>query len=129
MDGTVAHLNVEIKARCDDPGRVRRLLRDRGADFKGTDRQVATYFHCPAGRLKLREGDIEHALIHYDREDLPEPKKAVVTLYRPPRDPALKAALTAALGVRAVVEKTREIFLLDNVKFHIDTVAKLGSFV
>ena len=34
-----------------------------------------------------------------------------------------------ALGVLAVVDKRREIYFLDNVKFHIDRVAGLGRFV
>jgi len=122
-------LNVEIKARCDDPERVRKVLEERGADFRGTDHQVDTYFHCRTGRLKLREGRIENALIHYDRPDQPAPKPALVTLYHPPPDPALKAVLTAGLGVRAVVDKTREIYFIDNVKFHIDVVGPLGAFV
>ena len=125
----MAHLNVEIKARCEEPERLRQILADRGADFRGVDRQIDTYFNCPSGRLKLREGNIEHALIHYERPDQAGPKKAVVSLYHPPRDPALKAALTAALGVRVVVAKTREIYFIDNVKFHIDDVDDLGSFV
>jgi len=41
----------------------------------------------------------------------------------------LKAALTAALGVRAVVEKRREIFLHHNVRIHLDDVLHLGSFL
>ena len=125
----MSHLNVEIKARCDDPDRVRKILTDRGAEFVGTDHQVDTYFNCPTGRLKLRQGEIEYALIHYDRQHSPGPKKAVVTLCHPPREAALKAALTAALGIRAVIEKTREIYFIGNVKFHIDMVAGLGCFV
>ena len=125
----MSHLNVEIKARCDNADPVRKLLTERGADYEGTDHQVDTYFNCPTGRLKLREGQIEYVLIYYDRPDSPGPKKSVVTVCQVPRDPALKAALTAALGIRAVVEKTREIYYVGNVKFHIDTVAGLGCFV
>lgn len=125
----MSHLNVEIKARCDDPGRVRSVLAERNADFRGTDHQVDTYFHCPTGRLKLRQGNIENSLIHYDRPEKPGPKQAAVTLYHPRPDPALKAVLTEALGVRVVVRKTREIYFIDNVKFHIDTVEGLGNFV
>jgi adenylate cyclase class 2 len=125
----MSHLNVEIKARCARPDEVRRLLAERKAVFKGTDRQVDTYFHCPAGRLKLREGDIESALIHYRREDVCGPKDALVTLYRTRPDPALKEVLTSALGVRTVVTKTREIYFIGNVKFHIDEVEGLGRFV
>jgi len=125
----MSHLNVEIKARCSHTDAVRRILKERDAVFKGMDRQVDTYFRCPNGRLKLREGDIEYALIHYDREDTAGPKKSLVTLYRPERNSTLKKLLTRALGVLVVVEKQREIYFIDNVKFHIDAVQGLGSFV
>ena len=125
----MSHLNVEIKARCNRPDAVRRILRQRGADFKGTDRQVDTYFRCRSGRLKLREGNIENSLIHYDRADEPGPKEARVWLCRLRPDPALRELLSRALGVRTVVRKTREIYFIDNVKFHIDDVEGLGGFV
>jgi adenylate cyclase, class 2 len=62
------HLIVEIKARCSDPEKIRTILRARGARFAGLDHQVDTYFRVSAGRLKLREGKIENALIFYCRE-------------------------------------------------------------
>ncbi len=41
----------------------------------------------------------------------------------------LYAVLTTALGVRAVVDKEREIYYLGNVKVHVDDVRGLGSFL
>jgi adenylate cyclase, class 2 len=123
------HLNIEIKARCADPGRIRTLLQELAADFKGEDHQIDTYFNVPEGRLKLREGNIENALIHYRRADQVGPKRSEVTLYRTSPGAVLKEVLTAALGVRKVVDKKREIYFIGNVKFHIDSVKGLGSFV
>jgi adenylate cyclase class 2 len=37
--------------------------------------------------------------------------------------------LTKSLGILVVVDKQREIYFIDNVKFHIDTVANLGTFM
>ncbi|MCK5025304.1 MAG: CYTH domain-containing protein, partial [Nanoarchaeota archaeon] len=37
--------------------------------------------------------------------------------------------LTKALGVLVVIDKKREIYFIDNVKFHIDIVEDLGTFV
>jgi len=37
--------------------------------------------------------------------------------------------LIKSLGVLVVVDKQREIYFIDNVKFHIDTVKDLGTFV
>lgn len=122
-------LNVEIKARCADPEAVRAVLRRHEARFVGEDHQVDTYFHVPEGRLKLREGRIENSLIHYRRADQAGPRRSDVWLYRLQPDPALKAVLAAALGVKVVVDKRREIYFVDNVKFHIDRVEGLGSFV
>jgi predicted adenylyl cyclase CyaB len=45
-------------------------------------------------------------------------------------EPALlNTALTAALGVRRVVDKRREVFLADNVRIHLDDVVGLGAFL
>jgi adenylate cyclase class 2 len=124
-------INVEIKARCADPARVRRALAARKAEFRGTDHQVDTYFNVPRGRLKLREGTIENCLVFYEREDRKGLRTCKVRLV--PTDaasaPALKALLGAALGVRSIVDKRREIYFIGNVKFHIDRVKGLGTFV
>lgn len=122
-------INHEFKAVCADPAGIRALLEERNAEYVGRDMQVDTYFHCANGRLKLREGNIEHALIHYQREDHAGSKTSHVQLYRPDRDPALKEILSAALGVRTVVAKQRDIYFEDNVKIHIDHVEGLGDFV
>ncbi len=123
------HVVMEIKARCSDPDSVRRTLQDRSARRIGTDRQTDTYFRVDSGRLKLREGQIENALIHYERPDYDGPKQSNVLLYHPEPGSALKAILSKALGVDVVVEKLREIFYVDNVKCHVDDVARLGTFV
>ncbi len=127
--GIMSHLNVEIKVRCRRPSRIRKLLRQQNADFRGVDLQVDTYFKVPAGRGKLREGKIEHSLIHYERPNRPGPKVSRVRLYQVACESKLKDVLAAALGALAVVKKSREIYFIDNVKFHIDRVENLGSFV
>ncbi|MEL6637933.1 MAG: class IV adenylate cyclase [Bacteroidota bacterium] len=120
---------IEIKARCDQQGDIREQLLQRGADYRGLDHQVDTYFQVREGRLKLREGNIENHLIQYHRDDQAGPKHSRVRLHAvPPGDP-LKAMLIDALGVLAVVDKQREIYFIDNVKFHLDTVVDLGTFV
>jgi adenylate cyclase class 2 len=124
----VTHQIIEIKARTADHGRIRAVLRARGAHFVGLDHQVDTYFRVAAGRLKLREGAIENALIHYRREDQAGPKHSQVTLFANPPGSTLKGILRDALGVDVVVDKQREIYFLDNVKVHLDEVAGLGTF-
>jgi adenylate cyclase class 2 len=125
----VGHRNIEIKARCADPEAIRTALRDKSAEFRGTDQQIDTYFRVNHGRLKLREGRIENCLVYYEREDQTGPKQSDVSLFPTPPHSSLKEALTKALGVLVVVEKQREIYFIENVKFHIDSVAGLGSFI
>lgn len=120
---------IEIKARCNDSEKIRNILKNHEAEFKGVDHQIDTYFKVANGRLKLREGNIENTLIHYHRPNQAGPKKSEVSLFRPPLDPDLKTVLTKANGILTVVDKQREIYFIDNVKFHIDEVKNLGSFV
>lgn len=125
----MAHINIEIKSRCDDFRAIRRTLKKHKADFKGLDHQVDTYFVANHGRLKLREGDIENYLICYERENQASPKLSKVLLYKPEPGSKLKDLLSSSLGVLAVVDKTREIYFIGNVKFHLDNVKGLGRFI
>lgn len=123
------HLNIEMKARVLDVNKIRYILAQKNAKFQGTDHQVDTYFKSPTGRLKFREGNIENNLIYYEREDKPGIKESNVILSKTTQDKAIKQILEKVLGVLVVVDKTREIYWIDNVKFHIDNVVGLGSFV
>ncbi|MEO7924861.1 MAG: class IV adenylate cyclase [Chitinophagaceae bacterium] len=125
----MAFLNVEIKARCSDPSFIRDFLVKKEAEFKGTDEQTDTYFNVQHGRLKLREGIIENNLIYYERSNQAGPKNSHFRLVRVDDAKGLKDALAASLGIKVVVAKKREIYYIGNVKFHIDEVAGLGSFV
>ncbi len=123
------HINFEFKAACKDPDKLEQILLDKNPRFAGTDHQVDTYFNVTSGRLKLREGNIENALIHYERKNEAGAKLSEVSLYQHNPDPALKEVLKRALGESVVVDKKRKIYFIDNVKFHFDRVRDLGTFV
>jgi adenylate cyclase class 2 len=120
---------IEIKAKCSNQASIRNILLTRNASFKGTDHQIDTYFKVNQGRLKLREGNIENHLIYYERENTATPKKSEVILFKTDPGSPLKGILTQSLGILVAVDKQREIYFIDNVKFHIDTVKDLGTFV
>jgi adenylate cyclase class 2 len=122
-------INVEIKALCNDHGRIRRILLKKQANFIGKDQQVDTYFLARCGRLKLREGTIEQNLIWYQRPDQAGPRTSRCILHRTERDTPLKDMLERAMGVLVVVDKEREIYFMDNVKIHLDRVKGLGTFL
>lgn len=125
----MSYLNIEIKATCKNPEAVRSYLQQNNADFKGTDEQTDTYFNVPNGRLKLREGKIENNLIFYERNNQAGPKGSVFNLVKVEDAKGLKEVLTKSNGIKVIVKKIREIYYIDNVKFHIDEVPGLGSFV
>ncbi len=120
---------IEIKAHCQNPEKIKTILASKNALFKGVDHQIDTYFQVPNGRLKLREGNIENHLIQYHRPNQAGPKKSSVTLYRTTPNTSLKTLLTNSLGIKVVVDKKRAIYFIDNIKFHVDVVQELGSFV
>ncbi|MCB9092363.1 MAG: VOC family protein [Halobacteriovoraceae bacterium] len=121
--------NVEFKARCFDPDKILAQLKDLGADFKGIDHQIDTYFPCPNGRLKLRQGNIENTLIFYDRQNHSGQKESQIDLTRLGSENSVGNVLSKAYGVKIVIDKKRNISFIDNVKFHVDQVERLGSFV
>ena len=125
----MAFLNIEIKAKCKDASFIRNYLQLHGAEFKGVDEQTDTYFNVQQGRLKLREGNIENNLIFYERADQSGPKSSSFHLIKVEDAKGLKEVLRRSIGIKVEVKKKREIYYIKNVKFHIDEVPGLGSFV
>jgi adenylate cyclase class 2 len=123
------HLNFEFKARHKDVNKAEEILLQQNPVFIGEDHQTDTYFKVPNGRLKLREGNIENALIFYERANSATAKQSNVMLYQHKQETSLKTILTTSLGIKAVVDKKRRIYFIDNVKFHFDEVKDLGSFI
>lgn len=122
-------INIEIKARCANPAAIRECLQEQGAAFHGTDLQTDTYFNTLTGRLKLRQGNIENNLIYYERPDQSGPKQSDFSLLPVADGEVLKVMLTKTMGVKVSVTKKREIWFIGNVKFHLDELEGLGSFV
>jgi adenylate cyclase class 2 len=125
----MSYLNVEIKASCADLLFIRDYLVNHRADFKGLDEQVDTYFNVSYGRLKLREGNIENNLIFYNRNNQAGPKSSHFQLVKIDDAKGLKEVLEKSCGIKMIVKKRREIYYIDNVKFHIDEVPGLGYFI
>ena len=123
------HINYEFKAACNNIDELESRLQELNPLFMGIDHQIDTYFNVPNGRLKLREGNIEQSLIHYQRDNTASSKQSDVILYQHQPHKNLKELLTKALGIKIVVDKTRKIYFIDNVKFHFDSVIELGSFI
>ncbi|OIQ97962.1 CYTH domain protein [mine drainage metagenome] len=122
-------VNFEFKARANNIKQLEEKLLTLDPVFKGEDHQTDTYFNVAVGRLKLREGNIENALIWYDRPNIADAKQSDIILYQHQPDTSLKDILIKVHGIKVVVDKTRRIYFIDNVKFHFDLVKELGTFV
>ena len=122
--------NLEIKAPVADPAAFRAKAQVLATETIGVDDQVDTYFRVPHGRLKLRESSLSGAqLIPYLRPNDDGPRRADYQVL-PVADPTgLRALLGEMLGVHRVVRKRREIWLVDNVRIHLDAVEGLGDFM
>lgn len=132
--------NLEIKARYSNQRRAWRLAHERlQAEDAGVLVQTDTYFNVRQGRLKLRvirpassaaNGTEPHyELIFYHRPNQGSPKASSYDILPVENGPKALAIFTASLGVKAVVHKSRRVFLKDNLRVHLDRVRGLGAFL
>jgi predicted adenylyl cyclase CyaB len=119
--------NYEYKAELRDPALARSVCRALGAILAETVEQTDTYYRVPDSRLKKRESP-GHATeyILYHRPNMARPRLSNYTIYS--QEQALERFGAQAMPVLAVVKKRREIWLLDNVRIHLDEVEGLGTF-
>lgn len=122
--------NVEIKAQCSNLVKMRIKLKELNARYEGADHQIDTYFKTKDFKLKLRQGNIENNLIFYDRQKKKGPKLSSIIFYKTEEDSgSLKEILAKVMGIDIIIDKSREIYWIDNVKFHLDQVQGLGEFM
>jgi len=121
--------NIELKARDPDPERSLQVALEVGALDEGWLQQTDTYFRAPQGRLKLREEGPVAQLISYERANETVARESRYRLVDVSDPAGLKDALSDALGVLVVVEKSRHLLLWQGVRIHLDVVRGLGSFI
>lgn len=122
---------IEIKSLCNTPYEAEQKLLEHGAFLYGIDKQTDTYLEVPNGRLKIREGTVENNIIYYKRTEKKDSfKESHVDLI------AINESnynfihlLKDILSTKVVVKKTRKIFFIEHIKFHIDEVEDLGNFI
>ena len=127
----IQHTMVELKAEVDDFSFIRSILGQSRSEKVGVFHQVDTYYEVPKGRLKLREveGKAHAELIYYERENVAVPKRNSVFVLSIPNPQSFKRILERILKVKATVDKIREMYIIERVQVHLDTVKGLGHFV
>lgn len=123
----MGHLNIEIKAKCNNLCELRNYLRTNATRSAGEDYQIDTYFVVDRGRLKLRKSRTENYLVFYLRKE--EGLKESQVWLKEIRTEEERRNLKRSMVQMVVVDKRREIYWIDNVKFHLDTIEGLGTFV
>ncbi|MGH7596854.1 MAG: class IV adenylate cyclase [bacterium] len=135
--------NLEFKARSRNPATIHHVLAEHNIPLAATLRQTDTYFQAKNGRLKLREIEGEKTqLIFYKRPDAAEVKRSDYLIASISSAAALREVLGAAYGIRTVIKKIRELYLLPRQlsgsagakadarsRLHLDTVDGLGKFL
>ncbi len=120
--------NVEWKAEIRDLEAARRQCGLVGASQVGSFVQIDTYFRLTDGRLKRRETPgrpIEW--IFYRR---PDSLAARVSQYTLLSDQQARVRYgEGTLVPWKIVRKTRELWVIDNVRIHLDDVESLGLFI
>lgn len=120
--------NLEFKAELRDPQMARAVCRAIKATPIGTLRQTDTYYRVPSGRLKKRETRGEPTeYIFYDRARGAHPKVSTFTIYS--EAAAQERFGREPLPVWITVHKSRELWMHNNVRIHIDSVEGLGLFL
>ncbi len=134
--------NLEFKAQCQSLDSFYAKLTDLNAMHRETVYQTDTYFYVPAGtdraisetcepRLKLREVDEmpEAWLIYYERPNQDVSRYSQYQLCVITEPSTFKNLLTAALGIKTIVRKQRELWMFNNTRIHLDRVDDLGQFI
>lgn len=120
--------NFEIKVTLPDKQTVIKRLKIMGAQYQYTMQQCDYYFVIGEGKEKLRViDDQEYQLIIYRREEKHGRKDSHYDIKELSAED--KDRLLNQRHVIKQVEKTRELWLLNNTRVHIDYVKCLGDFL
>jgi predicted adenylyl cyclase CyaB len=110
--------------------RAEENLNSIGAGLAGTFRQKDTYFRALSGRLKLREiSPDEGQVVYYERSDVAGPKRSDYEVASTSDPLSMRIVLKNIFGISVEVKKTRQVWLWENVRIHLDNVKDLGHFV
>lgn len=120
--------NVEYKAELREPELVRGQLVAIGAKRLQEVEQEDTYFVLPDGRLKRRVSTEQPPeWIFYHRADRIGPRLSNYTILSD--DAARQRWGTVNLKPWLTVRKSREVWMLENIRIHLDTVENIGRFL
>ena len=120
--------NIEYKAELRDVAAARRQCKLLGATRIGVLRQTDTYYRLADARLKRREAPGEPTeWILYHRRDIVRPRMCDYVILSEAQ--ARRRWGSQSLKEWVKVVKKRELWMLENVRIHVDDVQRLGRFI
>ena len=120
--------NIEFKAELRDLPVARQQCKVLGATRMGVMHQTDTYFRLADGRLKRREAPGEPTeWIFYHRRDIVRPRMCDYAILSDTQARRRWGTSTLKEWVRVI--KRRELWMLDNVRIHLDEVELIGNFL
>ncbi|CAH1159766.1 unnamed protein product [Phaedon cochleariae] len=124
--------NIEIKAKVRDLTKLMDKVRSLEPQKCEIIKQEDTFFNTSNGRLKLRKFENGTGeLIFYNRPDTEGPKMCSYEKSDVSTENfnSLHSVLERSLGAKTTVKKTRQLFIVDQTRVHVDSVDKLGNFM
>ena len=125
--------NLEIKVRIKDAPGIRRLAKEFCKGKKHgifAQEQEDIYYKAGKGRLKLRIIDGKTGnLILYNRGNTQRKRVSEYIIANTETPEAMKEILSALYEKLVTVKKRREVFIIDNIRIHLDSVTGLGKFL
>jgi adenylate cyclase, class 2 len=122
--------NLELKSKIDNFEKTAKIAQQINATFIWTKKQKDTYFSVDKGKLKLREQDgLETELISYIRPNGTNEKVSNYFRAQVDNPIEIKNVLEKTCSIESVVDKTRTLYLWENVRIHLDKVKHLGFFL
>lgn len=120
--------NIEFKSELRNIDAARQQCALLGAQRESRMAQRDTHFRMADGRLIKRETSGKAIVwVYYHRPDRISPRMSNYTILTDAQ--AKRRWGTRSLRLWLTVEKTREIWLLGEVRIHLDVVKDLGAFV
>ena len=124
--------DLEFKSELRDAPLARAVLERRNGVHACTIRQRDTYYRVPTGRFKKREAEVDGVaepteFIRYDRDYRPGPRISRFQILTPEETAERFGETLPAPWL--VVEKTRELYMADGARVHLDEVDGLGRFL
>ncbi len=122
--------NIEIKAKARNLAQIRELVERLPVSSREVLVQEDTFFFVENGRLKLRRfADERGELIRYERADEKGPKTCEYRISATNYPDVVLRSLSGRYAIQGVVKKMREVYIVGQMRIHLDDVEGLGNFV